>query len=94
MRFDWDDGNRDKNLRHGVHDWEIEEALADPRRRVVGKANIGGEKRIIALGRSRASGKYLKVVYAVRIGSGRRYVKPISAVEMSGQEKRIYRKGL
>jgi hypothetical protein len=29
VEFDWDDGNRNKNLRHGVHDWEIEEALKD-----------------------------------------------------------------
>ncbi len=27
MDFDWDEGNRGKNLRHGVHDWEIEEAF-------------------------------------------------------------------
>jgi len=27
--FDWDEGNRDKNLRHRVHDWEIEEGVLD-----------------------------------------------------------------
>jgi hypothetical protein len=32
MNFDWDEGNRDKNVRHSVHDWEIEEALQDPQR--------------------------------------------------------------
>jgi hypothetical protein len=29
MNFDWDEGNREKNLRHRVHDWAIEEALQD-----------------------------------------------------------------
>jgi uncharacterized DUF497 family protein len=57
--FDWDEGNRDKNLRHGVHDWEIEEAFGDlqafhesaPRNR---------ETRCVLFGRARTSGKYLR----------------------------------
>jgi hypothetical protein len=32
VELDWDDGNRDKNLKHDVHDWEIEEAFEDRRR--------------------------------------------------------------
>jgi len=33
--FDWDAGNANKNLVHGVHDWEIEEACLDLGARVV-----------------------------------------------------------
>jgi hypothetical protein len=29
MEFDWDDGNTDKNLKHGVHDWEIEKEILE-----------------------------------------------------------------
>jgi hypothetical protein len=40
--FDWDDGNRDKNLRHRVHDWEIEEAFEDPRKIAQGSQIVDG----------------------------------------------------
>jgi uncharacterized DUF497 family protein len=63
VEFDWDDGNRDKNLRHGVHDWEIEEAFEDPFRTSGGAHSFRGERRRSVLGRSRTSGQYLKVIY-------------------------------
>jgi uncharacterized DUF497 family protein len=89
--FDWDVGNRDKNLRHGVHDWEIEEAFEDPRQQRIGRSQaVNGEARFINLGRSRTSGKYLKIVYTVRIRVGRRFIRPISAVEMTPSERRTY----
>lgn len=59
MDFDWDPGNRDKNLAHGVSDWEIEEALADIGRRRVRSTRIDGEVRMIVLARCATSGKYL-----------------------------------
>jgi uncharacterized DUF497 family protein len=68
MEYDWDDGNRDKNLRHGVHDWEIEEALADPGGVLIETARIEGEERHIFLGRSHSSGMYLRIVFTVRNG--------------------------
>ena len=93
MEFDWDDGNIDKNLKHGVHDWEIEEALLDPRRRLVGRQKIHGEIRYQLLGRSATSGKYLRVVYTIRTTrEGTRKLRPISAVEMTPAEKRRYRR--
>jgi uncharacterized DUF497 family protein len=53
MDFDWDEGNRDKNLRlHGVHDWEIEEAFADPRRVQAEAHSPPYERRSALLGRS------------------------------------------
>jgi uncharacterized DUF497 family protein len=91
MEFDWDDGNRDKSLfRHGVHDWEIEEAIEDPKVLVIRKADVRREPREVLLGRSATSGKYLRVIVTYRIRAGRRQVRPISAVEMTRREKRQY----
>ena len=90
MEFDWDDRNRDKNLKHGVHDWEIEEALADDRSFVVEKLVVGAEERLIVLGKAQVSGKDLRVVVTVRISKGRRLVRPISATEMSLSNRRRY----
>jgi len=90
--FDWDDGNRDKNRRHGATDDEIEQALQDPNARIAGTVIVGSERRVIVLGRARDSGKYLRIVYTVREISGRSAVRPISAVEMTRPERRRYRK--
>ena len=55
MKFDWDDGNRDKNLRHGVHDSEIEEAFKDAHSFVAAKITMGGEERYMLFGRAASS---------------------------------------
>jgi uncharacterized DUF497 family protein len=89
--FDWDDGNIDKNLRHGVQDWEIEEACQDPRSRIIGYRLVKGEWRYVLLGRSATSGKYLRVVYTLRTApDGESLIRPISAVEMSAAQRRRY----
>jgi uncharacterized DUF497 family protein len=91
MEFDWDDGNIDKNLKPGVHDWEIEEALLDPRRRLVGRQKLYGELRYKVLGRSLTSGKHLRIIYTIRTPrEGKRKLRPISAVPMTPAEKRRY----
>jgi len=87
--FDWDEGNIGKNLSHGVQDWEIEDAQA----RVIDYQWVRGEWRSILLGRARASGKYLRVVYTLRYDTdGEELIRPISAVEMTLSEKRRYRR--
>jgi uncharacterized DUF497 family protein len=93
VEFDWDEGNRDKNLRHGVHDWEIEEALDDPGFIIVKKEWVDDEERTILLGRATGSGKYLKVVYTLRRRGEVELRRPISAVEMSRRERRRYTRG-
>jgi uncharacterized DUF497 family protein len=91
--FDWDDGNRDKNLRHGVHDWEIQEAFQDPRKAAQGYQIVDGEKRRVVLARAASSGKYLRIIYTIR-GEGRSaMIRPISAVEMPGPARRRYSRG-
>ncbi|MBI3814586.1 MAG: BrnT family toxin [Nitrospinae bacterium] len=96
MKFDWDDGNINKNLfRHGVHDWEIEDTFLDPHRFSLGKNNIHGEARHILLGRSEVSGKYLRIIYTIRASAlGEKLIRPISAYEMSSTDRKLYlRKG-
>jgi uncharacterized DUF497 family protein len=92
MVFDWDEGNRDKNLRHGVHDWEIQEALTDRRSLIKSRTWVRGEPRTIMLGRSSTSGKYLRIVVTDRIIGGQRALRPISAVEMSDTERSLYQR--
>ncbi|HLG28588.1 MAG TPA: BrnT family toxin [Candidatus Brocadiales bacterium] len=96
MQFDWDAGNTNKNLwRHGVHDWEIEDAFLDMNRLSLGKNSIHGEERHILLGRCEISGKYLRIIYTIRTTeAGEKLIRPISAYEMSRTDKKLYlRKG-
>jgi uncharacterized DUF497 family protein len=90
VEFDWDEGNRDKNLRHGIHDWEIEEAFDDPQRKAGGAHRERGERRRSLLGHSRTSGQYLKIVYTVRVKAGREFARPISAMRMTPAERARY----
>lgn len=55
LQFDWDTGNSDKNkLRHGVSDWECEEAFFDRRKVVLkDKLHSGTEDRFILLGKTK-----------------------------------------
>ena len=91
--FQWDAGNIDKNRTHGVHDWEIEEALLDTKGRRIDKMVINHEERFLWLGRASSSVKYLRVVYTLRQDAeGHLLFRPISAVEMSLSEQRRYRR--
>jgi uncharacterized DUF497 family protein len=92
MEFDWDAGNIDKNLKHSVHDWEIEEAFKDKHRLPAGKMKVKGEERHILLARCETSGKYLRIVYTIRKKYGKKLVRPISATEMSRSNKRRYKR--
>jgi len=54
---------------------------------------VRGEWRSILLGRARASGKYLRIVYTLRHSADcNELIRPISAVEMTPSERRRYRK--
>lgn len=84
--FEWDEGNRDKNLKHRVHGWECEQIffneplviLEDPKHSV-------SENRFAAFSHTDA-GRRLVVVYTMR--SGR--VRVISARDMSKKERKFY----
>jgi len=92
MDFDWDDGNRDKNLKHGVHDWEIEEALRDSHQIRDSRREVMQEERFMLFAGARTSGKYLRIVYAIRVKDGRDFIRPISAMPMRRGPRRRYRR--
>jgi uncharacterized DUF497 family protein len=84
--FEWDGGNREKNLRHGVHASECEQVffneplviLDDPK-------HSAAEDRFAAFGRT-DQGRRLVVVYTQR-GS---LLRVISARDMNRREREFY----
>ena len=84
--FDWDKGNRNKNLKHNVQDWECEQVffneplliLDDPKHSVA-------EDRSAALGKT-DGGRLLIIIYTMR---GTK-VRVISSRDMNRKEKRYY----
>ncbi|MBU4199814.1 MAG: BrnT family toxin [Verrucomicrobia bacterium] len=84
--FDWDDGNRSKNLKHAVRNWECEQVffneplviLGDPRHSVA-------EDRGAVFGHT-DGGRKLVVIYTMR----KRQIRVISARDMNRKERRFY----
>ena len=84
--FDWDKGNRDKNLKHSVQNWECEQIffnkplviLDDPKHSLA-------EDRFAAFGQT-DSGRQLVVVYTMRES----HVRVISARGMNKKERIFY----
>jgi uncharacterized DUF497 family protein len=91
--FEWDDGNADKNLAHGVADDEIEQVFLNdedpPRVRYLGETR--GEPRYRALGRTDA-GRLLFVAFTLRDREGQLLLRPISARPMTQSERGQYRR--
>ncbi len=88
VEFQWDGGNKDKNLiKHNVTSVEAEQVLlnsplvqeCDP------SCYPAGEKRYAAFGIT-DSGRKLFIVYIVR----HRHIRIISARDMSRKERRFY----
>ena len=85
-RFDWDAGNREKNLKHGVHASECEQVffneplliLDDPKHSVA-------EERFAAFGQT-DQGRRLVVVYTHRAN----LLRVISARDMNRREREFY----
>jgi uncharacterized DUF497 family protein len=80
---EWDDGNLDHIARHGVADWEAEEAMQD-RRRVPVPAHSG---RSGIAGRT-GDGRLLAVFFE-RHGS---MVRVVTARDANASEQRAYRR--
>lgn len=85
--FEWDDGNRDKNLKkHGVTNAECEEAFADENRVVREDAvHSKAEARHYLIGRTK-SGRRLFVSFTVRFN----LIRVISARPISRKERTLY----
>jgi len=86
--FDWDEGNEDHILLHGVEPTEVEEAVLDPEGFGVEAYDVPGERREALIGAT-GEGRILTVVYTMR---GER-VRPITVRDASETHKRRYRRG-
>ncbi len=86
IAFDWDEGNRDKNLEHDVNSWECEQVffneplviLDDPKHSVA-------EDRFAAFGQTDA-GRTLVIIYTLR----KKQLRVISARDMNRKECAFY----
>lgn len=86
--FDWDAGNKHKNLKHQVEYWECEQVffnepliiLDDPEHSIV-------EERCAAFGKT-DKGRLLVIIYTMR---GRK-LRVISARDMNRKERSYYEK--
>lgn len=86
--FDWDEGNRDKNKKHGVEQDEIEQLFFDPRLLVLPDVRHSAEeKRFVGYGATSA-GRILTVVFTLR----EKRIRPISARDASRKERVRYEK--
>ena len=85
--FEWDEVNLDKNWeKHRVAFWECEEVFLN--RPLIVKADdeySGSERRYYALGRTEAD-RLLFVAFTIR----RKFIRPISARDMTARERRAY----
>jgi len=89
--FDWDDGNIDKNQKHGVKDREIEGVFSEFEYIFAGKivepAHDEWRGLILAVGEG---GRYLALIFTQR---GEK-LRPISCRSMRKEEKKIYEKAI
>lgn len=84
--FDWDEGNRGKNLRHAVQDWECEQIFFNEPLVVLGDPKHSlAEDRFAAFGQT-DSGRMLVVIYTIR----NQKIRVISARDMNKKERQFY----
>ncbi len=91
VQFEWDEGNRHKNVRkHRVTNEECEEVFFDPHKRMVGQPVYHiGEARYLLIGRTRQQ-RLLFVVCTVR----RSAVRVISARDLNHKERHLYEQAI
>jgi len=84
--FDWDDGNREKNLKHDVHGWECEQTFFNKPLVILDDTKHSvAESRYAAFGQTDA-GRRLVIVHTMRKG----LVRVISARDMNRRERKFY----
>ena len=89
--FDWDHGNRDKCLSHGVSVPEIESIFRGPVDLFPDRRHSRAEQRLKAIGRSK-TGRHVFIVFTLRKRGDVLLIRPISARYMHGKEIRHYEK--
>jgi len=86
--FDWDEGNAEKNEKHGVSRREIERIFLNrPLLVTPDPLHSQMEDRFAALGVT-DEGRRLTVVFTLR--DGRSKIRPISARPMNRKERAVY----
>ena len=84
--FEWDAGNRDKNLKHAVQYWECEQLFFNqPLVVLEDLKHSEAEARFAAFGQTDA-GRRLTVIFTLR----RQKIRVISARDMHKKEKLFY----
>jgi len=87
LEFEWDSGNREKNLfKHHVSNAECEELFFDPHKRVLAErlhvGSFGQERRYVLIGRTKES-RTLFVAFTFRRGR----IRVISARDLNRKER-------
>ncbi|MEQ1889073.1 MAG: BrnT family toxin [Alphaproteobacteria bacterium] len=89
--FDWDAGNLEKCLKHGVSRMEIEALFLQPLAVLPDKGHSLSEKRLKAVGRNNTN-RSIFLVFTMRSRNGNIFIRPISARYMHAKEIRHYEK--
>jgi uncharacterized DUF497 family protein len=90
--FDWDAGNRDKCLAHGLSVEDVEHVIANNETLIVPDVKHSrSEHRLLAIGRT-PLGRYAFVVFTLREIAAQILLRPISARYMHAKEIRKYEK--
>jgi uncharacterized protein len=87
--FDWDAGNREKCEKHGVSIAEIESLFETGASVQPDLDHSDAEERFKAIGRTEV-GRYVFVVFAIRLRGGVQMIRPISARYMHRKEIEHY----
>ena len=89
--FDWDEGNREKCLRHGVSIEEVESVFINRPSVSPDVKHSADEERFHAIGKTN-DGRYTYVVFTFRQGLDGNLIRPISARFMHKKEIDHYEK--
>lgn len=89
--FDWDAGNHQKCLKHGVSVAEIEALFQRPLAILPDMKHSLAEQRFKAIAKGK-SHRSIFLVFTLRIRNGKTLIRPISARYMHKQEVKHYEK--
>ena len=89
--FEWDAGNLDHCLKHGVSRPQIEAVFAGTVIVLPDAGHSLSERRFRAVGRTLA-GRAIFIVFTLRERGGHRYIRPVSARFMHQEEIDAYEK--
>lgn len=89
VHFQWDEGNRDKNLiKHNVSNSEIEEAFYDQKKKIfTDSIHSNKEERFRIIGKTKTE-RLLFIVFTIRD----QHVRVISARDLNKREVYLYEK--